>query len=297
MTIHLEGLLPYNAIRIGGQLAVNLPSGNYKICEKEVPSYSSVVFLEEECLPIFRIKKGGLFVKRREREDGETISNEEFMERYSKITEGYREDDEFCFPDLETEYRVKKAIQDLELFGPIYDKHPDTFEEVDIVVVGEAADTGSKFITTALSVGKGSFVNANFYKVDVSGVVADEFKRFMIENQIEYVNPTHSNVRFVQVNGKYIMTNIVGGSEKVFSYCTSLSEAQKSEKEKRSEIKTHLSLLFHKGEPVSVGEIYSSLLEIKESVSKLRTTAKSTTSRNSALNKINTLLENMKHNA
>ena len=140
------------------------------------------------------------------------------------------DDDQFSYSSLEVEFEHRKELEVLKQYEPVYHQDPDTIEPVDLKCVGSIEDTGSKYISTAISFGKKGFGNSGFYKVDYTAAISNTFWEFVDENNLR--DKTHNGfnrgyVRFAKINGSYVVSECVFGAEEgKFKYHHDLDQAK-----------------------------------------------------------------------
>lgn len=173
----------------------------------------------------------------------EQVSVAEYQE-LSKLVAGlakefYNDDaDEYFFPDLDTEFEFKKKQELLNRHVRVRDDDTEQLDTVDITVVGEAVDTGSKFIDTPFSYGQTSFNGRGVFRVDLSAIAADEYQKQQANyTQFKFTNSTHSNIRFAQADSNYLFKeDTLGAKENQVRVMTKLSAAKELEAEVRAAI-------------------------------------------------------------
>lgn len=233
----LEGLNQYQAVKFNNGYVVQLAQGDRYNLEihtvNNTETKSSQVFVND----LDSIRKVNIPVKTIQHyltSEGVEISVEEVESIRALSNPYYSEyEDEYIYPNLEVEFEIKKKQEVLKGITPVYDDPVKTFTEVDIEVVGVQEDTGSDFITTPYSIGKAFYDNeGGIYKVAVSSDIAkDEMSKLRKSySDDDFKLPSHSGLRYVQVNNKYVFSDrdphLDKGYSKVF---TDLTEAKKYE--------------------------------------------------------------------
>jgi len=157
----------------------------------------------------------------------------------SMSAEFYNEDaDEYIFPNLDTEFEFKKKQELLNRHVAVRAADTEQLDTVDITVVGEAVDTGSKFIDTPFSYGQVSFNGRGVFRVDMSAIAADEYQKQQANyTQFKFTNITHSNIRFAQADSNYLFKDdTLGAKENQVRVLTTLADAKALEAEVRAAI-------------------------------------------------------------
>lgn len=237
----LEGLNQYQAVKFNNGYVVQLAKGGYYHHEmynelhtvNNTETKASQVFVNN----LENIKKVNLPTKTVQHyltSEGVEISVEDVNSLRALSSPYYCEyEEDYVYPSLEVEFEIKKKQEVLKSITSVYDDPVKTLTEVDIEVVGVQEDTGSDFITTPYSIGKAFHNNeGGIYKVAVSSDIAKDemFKLRTKYSDDDFKLPSHSGLRFVQVNGKYVFSDrdphLDKGYSKVF---TDLTEAKKHE--------------------------------------------------------------------
>ena len=290
-------LNPFEAIVSGETMVVQFPSdyGTYRIDGKEFPSlYNKQLVMSREST-IEKVKKHPKTLVKVVRTDGVEYSQEEFNSIMNKYVD---EDGERYYPSLEEEFEHRKLLESFKDCERVYEQSSDEVTTIEVTVVGEYTDTGSKFIETPLVYGKGRwFTGSNsFYRVNVSGVIGDTIKKFADDNEYKFENSTHSGFRYAKVDGKYVIPKefelLSDAGLKVFP---TLDQASQCEAETRSKMLNHLRGTFNKSEVgvVTVKQIYSELNSLQNSLDNLEVKQKSFNSLNSLRGKVRALKETL----
>lgn len=157
----------------------------------------------------------------------------------SMSAEFYNEDaDEYIFPNLDTEFEFKKKQELLNRHVAVRAADTEQLDTVDITVVGEAVDTGSKFIDTPFSYGQVSFNGRGVFRVDMSAIAADEYQKQQANySHVKFTNSTHCNIRFAQADSNYLFKDdTLGAKENQVRVLTTLADAKALEAEVRAAI-------------------------------------------------------------
>ena len=196
--------------------------------------------------------------------------------------EFYNDDaDEYFFPNLDTEFEFKKKQELLNRHVRVRAADTEQLEPVDITVVGEAVDTGSKFIDTPFSYGQVSFNGRGVFCVNLSAIAADEYQKQQSNyTQLKFTNSTHSNIRFAQADTNYLFKDdTLGAKENQVRVLTTLVAAKALEDEVRAAIS---NVMRQKLAPVALTKdivtatgVLNSLETIKSQLTKLDVKQKS----------------------
>lgn len=196
--------------------------------------------------------------------------------------EFYNEDaDEYIFPDLDTEFEFKKKQELLNRHVAVRAPDTERLDTVDITVVGEAVDTGSKFIVTPFSYGQVSFNGRGVFRVDLSAIAADEFQKQQANYpKFKFSNSTHSNIRFAQADSNYLFKeDTLGAKENQIRVLTTLADAKALEADVRDVIsntmRQKLAPVALTKDIVTAAGVLNSLETIKSQLAKLDVKQKS----------------------
>lgn len=200
----------------------------------------------------------------------------------SMAEEFYNEDaDEYIFPNLDTEFEFKKKKELLNRHVAVRAADTEQLDTVDITVVGEAIDTGSKFIDTPFSYGQVSFNGRGVFRIDLSAIAADEFQKQQANyTQFKFTNSTHSNIRFAQADSNYLFKDdTLGAKENQVRVLTTLADAKALEAEVRAAIsntmRQKLAPVALTKDIVTTAGVLNSLETIKSQLAKLDVKQKS----------------------
>lgn len=187
----------------------------------------------------------------------QTLTHEQYSTQRNTINgDYYNEDGYYDFPDLDTEYHVKKELQTfIETWERVEEPQPDTYEEIKLEVVGEVIDTGSKFIQTPLQFGFTKFNNGGFFKVYLSDIAKDEWGKMVIKYGETYKmeNSEHSNIRYARFDGKYIYDDTIRGiRESHYHVVNTLDEAKKAEATMRRLVREPIIRHLNKNKEITI---------------------------------------------
>lgn len=215
----------------------------------------------------------------------------------SERMNAYRADFDYGdnYPDLETEFEHRKLLAELDKFTPVYEETPEVLIPIEYRVIGEFTDTGSDYIETALTYGKGRFYNneMSFFKLNVTGLLGNELQKFAKEKGLTFSNSTHSGYRYAQINGVYVSekaweTRLQEGSTQ---YHPTLTSAKQAEQTLVGELRQMLNAKFNysKLDGLLINEIYGDLRRIKGYVQELEVKVKSDNTKRLAIRAIDEL--------
>lgn len=246
---------------------------------------------------IYKIIRTGKKLTGYKSEDGFVTPLEDLRVLQDKYVD---EDGDAVYPDLETEYEHKKVIQDITSGEPVYSEPTETRTKIDVKVVGSLEDTGSDFITTAVSIGSTGYTNGKgVYQVRLSDIAKDEVLRHEHgEDKIEL--PTHSHLTYLKVNGEYVFTGdrtyYVNLEDKV-RIVDNLEDAQVLEDMVRKYINNKIAVFLKSNQRTAslpeIAELYNMLVAIRTGVSKLDVKQKSYHGKNALLGEIRKDIERL----
>lgn len=291
-------LKDYEAVKSGEVLIVQLPSNwqQYAISGKVLSSRSGqqITIHQDEVLQKY-IPPVKTFVKVKF-EDNSELSAETFKAIQNKYID---EDGDTVYPSLEVEFEHRKQLLELSGAEKVYDETPEEFIPIELTIIGEMSDTGSKYITTPLVYGKARFsqYTESFYNLNVLALLADSLTDFSEKNNLKLTNSSHSGYKFAQLDGAYISNKswddmLEGKSNRTYK---TLQEAKSAEQLYRNDFLNYLRAKFNKNtlDAVSIAQVYAKLESIKNSVRDLDVKQKSYHSKNTTITLINDLLKKL----
>ena len=299
----INGLVNFHCVRSGNSLMVQLPTGEYiTSCgvRLKIGGYnnSDVVVITDDQLPLYKVTPSQKVLSHfaYEDENGATLemSNEQMQNARKIILDPYlNQYGDPCYPDLDTEFRVRSQLRALDEYKAVYTETEEQHEKLTITEVGSFIDTGSEFITTPIIFGKATFPRETFFRLDQTGVVNQEFHKWIAENNLQ--DRTHNQfdgyVKFVKVNNEHTMYSFHTGTEKnSFSYYKTLEEAKNAEKRLRKQVRQHARLKVFGGEIIidqtTIKEVSKKIDSVRILVDQIDPKAKTANYRYGALNKI-----------
>lgn len=163
--------------------------------------------------------------------DGTELTVEKYQEKRKEIFGKYYSsyDDELYFPDTETELRIKGNWIPYEKPESIYSEPEEILEPVEITIVGAIEDTGSKYITTPILLGKTTWnYKSGFYRVNITRATYDVWCELAskYKDVAVFDNTDRNYLRWAKVDGTYLFNDSY--TERQYSYHTTLEEAQTS---------------------------------------------------------------------
>jgi hypothetical protein len=291
-------LRDFEAVKSGEVLIVQLPSNwqQYAISGKVLGSRSGhqITIHQDEVLQKYTppVKT---FVKV-VFEDKSELSVEEYRAIQNKYID---EDGDTTYPSLEAEFEHRKQLLELDKSIKVYDETIEQFTPIELTIIGEMNDTGSKYITTPLVYGKARFsqYTEGFYNLNVLSLLADALKDFAEESNLQLTNSSHSGYRFAKLDDTYVSNKtwddmLEGKSNRTFK---TLEEAKSAENIIRNDFLNYLRAKFNKNtlDAASVAQVYTRLESIKNSVRDLDVKQKSYHSKNATITFINDLLKKL----
>lgn len=207
MSLLIQGLKQYEAVLVGESIILQLVETSYHsskdyLIDGEPRNINSAQITLNKDSSIKKITKGTRKIVGMNLVDGSYVD----YATYSSQRDKYDVDGEPEYPTLEEEYQHKKLMQPYQGSEWVYEETPDTYEDIQINIVGEVADTGCQHIENALALGQGKFNNSGYYRVNLKGVIAATVAKFSKEFEL----PAHhssSGIEFVQLGGSYVFNN------------------------------------------------------------------------------------------
>jgi len=203
------------------------------------------------------------------------------------------------YPSLEVEFEHRKLLAELDKFTAVYEESPEILTPIEYKIIGEFTDTGSDFIETPLTYGKGRFYNneTSFFKLNVTGLLGNELQKFAKERGLSFDNSNHSGYRYAKIDGVYVSEKAWENrlQEGSAQYYPTLSSAIGTEQALVGELRLMLNAKFNynKVDGVLVNEIYNELTYIKNKVIFLDVKAKHDTDKKITLNRIDKLINRL----
>ena len=289
----------FEAVKVDDKLCVQLANGDYLV--DGVP-FTVTSLSEQHILNInVQVEKKVVIrpqITHYKNSDGLTISMKDYHATINNNFGKYycEEDDDYAFPDLDTEYNYKKF---LAAHTAMWSKENYVHRPVDIIIKGEWIDTGSDFIETPYSQGHTTF-NGGVYKVLTSNIAWDEFRKQCNKYNLTYDG---DDLRFVKVNKDYIFASRFDHipyikSNTAFTVTKSLDDAYKCEEDVRVTIRKRMFVLF--GEQSIDGilrkQIHNDLSYALDKIRSLEVKVKANTDKSNIIHKIANILVSLEKN-
>lgn len=229
----------------------------------------------------------------------EQLSVKEYREKSPHIY--YDEDyEEYQFDSLEHEYEVKKEWERVKVATPVYEETPETLEPVEIELIGEQIDTGSKFISTPYQLGKAFFnKEGGLFSLSKFSIASDEVK--VVRNEFKEANidiPTHSGLEYVKVNGSYVFTNAPSYIKRSCypSVLTSLQDAKDIEEAVRREVRSLMLVAIKPtvASDTTIKDILDMLSGLERSIKSIDVKQKSAISKSALLTTLSKKMEELR---
>lgn len=207
MSLLIQGLKQYEAVLVGESIILQLAetsyhSGNDYLIDGESRKINSAQITLNKDSTIKKIIKGTRKIVGMNLVDGSYVDYPVFAAQRDK----YDVDGEPEYPTLEEEYQHKKLMQTYQGSEWVYEETPDTYEDLQINMVGEVADTGCPHITNALALGQGKFNNSGYYRVNLKGVIATTVGKFAKEYELS-THQSSDSIEYVQMGGSYVFNS------------------------------------------------------------------------------------------
>ena len=299
----VKGLPQHCAVKYGDSFVVQLQINNtYEIDGVSfTPTYASGGQVAVESLDnIFVKSRPQLFIEHYEGPEGTKYSIEEFQDAQKEMSQYVDEDDEYCFPDLDTEFEVRKRLEPILQTRAVYGEVPAQKAKLEIELIGGLEETGSAFIETPYVIGRTSFSGGGIYKVRTGQVARDALQQFAKDFGLEFTNSNHSHLEYAKLGGEYAVTSLKSRPyirQGNASVCTdTLEAAHKVEEDIRKFLTDHLKMQFTEKlvKDLKVSALYSKLDRISREVSVLDVKQRNTSSHRAVMILIRELLEEIR---
>lgn len=297
----IEGLSLNQAIKIGDNYVVSLPSGLYDIGGKRVTingyNPQQITIAGDSMDDIWKVAPEKKIVDYYINEETEQeYTTEERNEASKEMGKYLDEDGDYYFPDLDTEYELRKKLDPILKAKPVYKTIPEEKGKYsDVELVGEMIDTGSDFIKQSYVFGKAQFSSGGIFSVSSLPVMSDQVKKTANKLGLDYDIPNYGGIRFVKVGGAYIFPDkriYTHGENRVFSV---LGDALAYEEQCRKTVDDLIRLKTSNLRPneAVLKDIASDVSQIQTSLSKLRVYSRAESDKRILSNKVNKLLEKL----
>ena len=298
----IKGLSQNQAVALETGFLVQLCSGTYIVNEQKLEvGYSGVQVVTKD-LNISKVEKLPSKISHYlSNKTGEKILVEDYNKATAELNKYRDEDCDLYFPDLDTEFAVRKAFEPFDKARAIYSTPEEQVSHVEIKVIGSLEDTGSPYIHTPFHLGTKcwpSGSSAGIYKVDIPGIYKSEYTKFKEAHpKTKFEEPSHSLLKYVKVDGKSIFSSLNGSyiEGKGFSIVSTLEEAKELESSARLKIRTMLTTVVLNKVVTTEGALYAELLKIKNEVYFLSVKKHSENSKVSALHQLDKLVTNIEN--
>lgn len=202
-------------------------------------------------------------------------------------------------PTLEEEFAHRRLLANLRLGEKVYEETPAVFTPVEIKIVGEVKDTGSKYITTPLVYGKARFSNYGngFYKLNISELFVDTVKKFSEDTGLSLDKPQVNSWKFAKIDGQYFATGteLEKYADKAVRIVNTLEAAKELEDGIRSEIETYLRGRFNRTviNKVTAAQLFCDLERLRKNIMDLEVKQKSSSDQSRAVKTIGEMLKKL----
>lgn len=295
--IKFEGLNEYEYIIVGETWVVQFGYGTYVVNNTErqfkreqavLPAESSVVLVKE-------LDREVLYYKDSE---GNEYSKEQKLSAENELNLYWDEDRwEYIFPNLDTEYEIKKRTQFLDEITPVYGEQKYEHKNIELKCVGVWEDTGSEYISTPYQVGHTKFSGDTVFCLHSGKLAKDVFTAVCPQAEVS----GSSNLRFAKVNDKFIMYNLTNKygwveNEAHKMYFTNLDDAKREEATIKEFIEAHVKCMLDSKRlnAQQRGNVYKEVFEIKRLTHELDVKAKASGDKRYVLKRLQELIDNIR---
>lgn len=191
--------------------------------------------------------------------------------------------------------RLRKNGNVLKKALPNYDETPEQLIPVEIELIGEQVDTGSKFISTPYQLGKAFFDTRTqgIFSIDLGSVAMDEVNTIKGEHpNVKITNSDHSHLTYLKVEGEYAFGNSVKDSyvtgKASTRVVTKLDDAKVLEKDVRQKVRSRLMMKIKpiSADTVLVSDLYTFLKSVNSILSELEVKQKGQLTKRALANRV-----------
>ena len=285
-----NGLDDRQAIEFNGVYVIHLSRGEYVSPSGENVKINMTGQLTHHQIEGWqRVKKTQPRVLHYKTKEGNELS----VDEYRRLQEQYEELKEKGFPDLDTEFDLKKRIAEYNRATAVMSEAEVTHEPIEITVIGSAEDTGSEFIETPFKYCQTSFKSSGIYKVHSTAISVDEFKKLGSKFTKDRFS-CDGKLRFAKINGDFVfshMSDVAWIDRQTSQVVGTIEEARELEKSIRQQVvnAVYLALIPVPADDVTLNEVLRQLGRIQDTVRGLDVKVKDQSSQRVALVKIREL--------
>lgn len=295
----MKGLEYNQAIDCGDHLLVKLAQGKYKVGAEEVTvSYNGLECAISKGSEIVRIITTiGEITHYIVRDTDQTFSVDD-VQRLRTLDSQYRDEyDEYNYPSLEVEMEVRKQTDVLNKIVAV--REPDTVnkQKVEFSIVGSLLPTGSKFVTSTVSIG---MITESMYSLNKLGVACKALMDVANKFGLDYECSSSSGLRYAKIGGKYIMSGVMEkqpwcDGRFPMSHYSDLSTALSEEKRLYTEVFKYASAKVNPSdiESGTVRQVYNELESILTQIKSIDYKQKSSSTHSSVCNRVRKLMSQL----
>lgn len=249
MNLLISGLAQYEAVVVGESMILQLAENTY-LSHRDYLIDGEHRILNSHQLTLNKDSSIKKVIKGHKKVIGLNLINGSYVDypTYVAHRDRYEDEEYAAYPSLESEFEHRKLMQTYEGSEWVYEETPDNYEDINIKIVGEVADTGSEYIENALSYGQGKFNNSGFYRLDLLGVITSTVNKFAKQYELTTYNSGTSSVEFIQMGGSYVFNSSFKYNNcfksNRYRVVTTLLEAKVLENEVANDTWKYLSLKF-----------------------------------------------------
>lgn len=297
--IRFEGMNSYEYIDCGDNWLVQFPSGTYQIggigdrhfnCSQQIVIQSNT--------EVVKVIKKPQEVLRYEDGEGTSYTLEQVQAARQKRNEYYDDEyEEYVYPDLDTEFQIRKDTAFLDSLQVIYTEPEYEYKSIELKRIGVWEDTGSKYITTPYQLGRTKFSGNTVFCLHSGKLAKDVFTDVCPQADVS----GSSNLRFAKVNDEFVMYNLTNkygwvADEAHKVYFTSLDDAKREEEDIKEIIEAHVECMLDSKRlnAQQRGVVYKEVLDIQRLAHKLDVKAKANGDKRYVLKRLQELIDNIR---
>jgi hypothetical protein len=231
-------------------------------------------------------------------DQSDTMTKETFLSQKNDLASKGIEDEEwsgeYTFSDLDDEYAFKLFCR---TWKPVYTEKRIEKEPVTIEITEVRTNSGDPDIKSLWN-SPGTNNNAHLYSLNRLTFTIQEFKNYCESCELIPIIPSHSGIKYVQIEGHYLNFKDMDYSRGGASFIGTLEQCKAEKERLHNRIATEVNLFIAKYKTKTglnnVGELLNNLETIHNLVSNISPMKISRSSHTTALRSINELIDKIR---